>query len=210
MRWATSALAFACVAWTAGARADEQTEASYGRVRGDVVLVVGAGTVVAPRGVRGEAELRARYLDSAGVFATYEDGASLASGVEPGRVLSAGLELRPLFLFRWLQGKETGNPWFDLVVDSFGLEAGATLSQPSGEGFEQAGLQLGVGLEVPFLPSASGPWLGLHAGLRWSDNAIASGQVSDADDRSAYVAVTLSWHEVMLTHLVDVRDQLRP
>ncbi len=193
----------------APSRADELPDPSYGRVRGDLTLVAGAGTVVAPRGVRGEVELRARYLDAAGLFVAYEDAPLFGSGAEPGRVLSAGLEVRPLFFYRWLQGHETGMPRLDLLIDSFGLEVGWTLSAPAGEGLSLNGLQAGLGIEMPILPRASGPWVGVHGGVRWSDAALASGQTSDADDLAAYLALTLSWHEVVLTHLVDLKDEPR-
>jgi hypothetical protein len=213
MRWASSAaLVLACVArvaWTAPARAEDQTEASYGRVEGDIAFAMGAGVVAAPRGGRGEVELRARYLDSAGIFATYEDGRLFGSAAEPGRVLSGGLELRPLFLYRWLQGQEMEAARWDLLIDSFGLELGATLSEPSGQGLTQAGLQAGIGVEFPILLRASGPWVGIHGGVRWSDVALSYGQAATADDRGLYLAVTLSWHAVVLTHLVDWRDEPR-
>jgi hypothetical protein len=167
------------------------------------------GVVGAPRGPRGEAELRARYLDTAGVFVTYEDGALLGSSAEPTRVLAGGVELRPLFLYRWLQGQESGDARWDMLVDSFALELAATLSQPAGQAMSQGGLQFGLGLELPLLPQASGPWIGLHGGLRWSDVALATGEVQSADDRSVYVALTLTWQAVLTTHLVDVRDALR-
>jgi hypothetical protein len=197
------------VAAPAPAHADEDPEPSYGRVEGDVSLVLGAGVVAAPRGGRGEAELRARYLDSAGLFVTYEEGPAFGSGAEPGRVLAGGFELRPLFFYRWLQGHESQTAWADLLLDSFGIEMGATLSQPSGQGLTQWGLQLGVGIELPILPRATGPWVGLHGGVRWSDQAIASGQVQGADDRGIYIALTLAWHQVVLTHLVDLADEPR-
>ena len=44
---------------------------SYGRVDGDITWVAGAGAVVAPRGPRPEAEMRLRYLETAGVFVAY-------------------------------------------------------------------------------------------------------------------------------------------
>jgi hypothetical protein len=164
--------------------------------------------VIAPRGPRAEGELRLRYLESAGVFAAYEDGAILGSAAEPERVLVAGVELRPLFFFRWLQGRETSRAGLDLVVDSIGLEVGATFAQPRGDSFASSpGVQVGLGLEVPLFATATGPWLGVHGGLRWSDDALAYGVVRGADDRAAYLAVTLSWHQVLVTHLVDVGDR---
>ncbi|HEY3818448.1 MAG TPA: hypothetical protein VGL81_14840 [Polyangiaceae bacterium] len=190
------------------ARADGRPEPTYGRLQGDVTLVAGLGGVVAARGGRAEGELRVRYLESAGLFVTYEDGALVASAAEPTRVLAAGLELRPLFLARWLTGRELQRARFDLVVDSLGLELGAMFEQPAGTSFaSRAGMQAGLGLEVPLLKEASGPWLGFHAGVRWSDAALASGVVATADDRSGFVAITLAWHQVMLTHVVDTGDE---
>ena len=200
------------VAWLAlpagEARAQGRPEPTYGRLAGDVTLVGGLGAVVAARGVRAEGEVRLRYLESAGVFASYEDAALVGSAAEPVRVLTTGLELRPLFLGRWLTGRETQRARLDLVLDSFGLELGATFAQPAGASFaSRAGVQAGLGLEVPLLPDATGPWIGLHAGARWSDDALATGVVRDADDRSAYLAITLAWHQVVAAHLVDVGDR---
>ncbi len=164
--------------------------------------------MVARAGPRAEGELRLRYLESAGIFASYEDGASLGSAAEPGRVLAVGAEVRPLFFFRWLRGSETHRARTDLVVDSFGLELGAVWSQPAGQAFaSQAGVQAGLGLELPLLLRATGPWLGLHGGVRWSDHALGAGVVETADDRSAFVAITLAWHQVVATHLVDFGDE---
>lgn len=183
-------------------------DTSYGRVDGDLTAVVGAGAVLAPRGLRAEGELRLRYLESAGVFASYEDGPLVGSPAEPGRVLATGIELRPLFFFRWLQGHETGRAHLDLTLDSIGLELGAFFSQPQGRGFgAQSGLQAGLGLEVPLFADPTGPWIGLHGGVRWSDDALASGVVRSADDRAAYLAVTLAWHQLLSAHLVDPGDR---
>jgi hypothetical protein len=190
------------------ARAQSRPEPSYGRLQGDVTLVAGLGGAVAARGVRAEGEVRLRYLDSLGVFATYEDGALVGSPAEPTRVLTTGVELRPLFVLRWLTGRELRRARVDLLLDSLGLELGATFAQPAGTSFaSRAGMQAGLGLEVPILPRATGPWLGFHAGVRWSDTALASGVVVNADDRSAFVAITLAWHQLVVTHLVDVGDE---
>jgi hypothetical protein len=190
------------------ARAQETVDPSYGRIEGDLTLVLGVGATVVPSGPRAEGELRLRYLESAGVFAAYEDGPLFGGSAEPQRVLVSGLEVRPLFLYRWLQGHETRRAWLDLTLDSLGFEVAATWSQPSGGSFaSQGGLQAGLGLEVPILPEASGPWIGLHGGLRWSDAALASGTTSGPGDRSLFLAITLSWHQLVATHLVDVGDR---
>ena len=214
MRWGSEGTLLATglaasLALSAGsARAQSRPEPTYGRLQGDLTLVAGLGAVVAARGGRAEGELRVRYLESVGAFASYEDGALVGSAAEPTRLLAAGLELRPLFLFRWLTGRETQRARVDLAVDSLGLELGAVLTQPAGTSFaSQAGMQAGLGVEVPLLTRATGPWLGFHAGVRWSEAALGSGVVANADDRSGFVAITLSWHQVLVTHLVDVGDE---
>jgi hypothetical protein len=189
------------------ARAEGLVEPTYGRFEGDVTLVVGAGATVAARGPRAEGEVRVRYLESAGVFASYEDGPLLGSASVPERELAAGLEVRPLFLARWLTGHETRRARVDLMLDSLGLELGGVLAQSAAERFaSHAGVQAGLGLEIPLLRAATGPWIGLHGGVRWSEEALASGRVADPTDRGLFVAITLAWHAVILTHLVDVGD----
>ena len=189
------------------AQADDSTiDSSYGRIEGDLDVVVGAGTVVAPRGPRGEAELRVRYLETAGVLAKYED--ALGSSAEPLRALVLGLEMRPLFLFRWLKGHEIGRPRFDLALDSIGLEMGAVFQQPRERDFgSQRGFEIAMGFEVPVLESATGPWIGIRGGLRWSEAALATGSVQGPDDRQVTLTLTLQWHQMLAVHVVDWGDR---
>lgn len=202
------AVTVACLVGCADARAEGVVEPSYGRIEGDVTLVVGAGGAVASGGPRAEGELRARYLETAGIFGTYEDGALLGSSSSPRRVVTAGLELRPLFLYRWLQGRETRRARFDLVIDSIGLELGLTWQQPQGGSFTTSpGLEVGLGLEVPLILDATGLWLAFHGGIRWSDESLTSGRVATADEREAYLSITLAWHQVVAVHIVDVGDR---
>jgi hypothetical protein len=119
-----------------------------------------------------------------------------------------GLELRPLFLFRWLRGQETQRAWFDLALDSIGLELGAFAQQPAGAEFaSQVGLDVGLGVELPILERATGPWIGIRSAVRWSEASLGSGVVHDADDRQALVVVTLAWHQIFSAHVVDVGDR---
>src|SRR5581483_9916003 len=100
---------------------------------------------------------RLRYLETAGLFASYEDGPLLGSHAEPRRVFASGLEVRPLFLYRWLKGHETSRAALDLFLDSIGIELGAAFQQPAGTSFEsRPGLQLGLMLELPLFARASG------------------------------------------------------
>lgn len=187
---------------------EAKEDTSYGRIEGDLGLALGAGVAIAPRGARGALDLRARYLDTAGLFVTYEDGPALASSAEPRRVIAAGFEIRPLFMARWLKGMEFGAGRLDLAVDSFGLEIGAFLSEPEGASFaSRPGLQAGIGLELPILPHASGPWVGLHGGARWSSAALQGEPIVSAADRSLYLAITLSYHQIFGSHVVDIGDE---
>ncbi len=185
-------------------------DASYGRIDGDVSLVAGLGVTAGPRGPRAAADLRLRYIDTVGAFVTYEDGPAFGTGngTDPRRVLATGLELRPLFLARWLVGKELGNPRLDLTIDSLGLELGAFFAQPTGAAFaSRPGFQAGLGLELPIFTRASGPWLGLHGGARWSDAALAGDSLRGPSDRALFLSITLAWHQVFGAHVVDINDR---
>jgi hypothetical protein len=209
-RASARAAAASLLATTLVARAGhaQLADPSYGRVDGDVTLIAGLGAALGARGVRGEVEGRLRYLETAGLFASYEDGATFGSAAEPQRLLGAGLELRPLFLFRWLQGHETQRARLDLTVDSLGLELGAVFAQPAGAAFgSRPGVEVGLGAEVPLADGARGPWIGLHGGFRWSNDALASGSVRDADDRAAFLSITVAWHELVMAHVVDMGDR---
>ena len=214
MRWVSEphllslALAGSLSLATGPARADGAVDPSYGRVQGDLPLVAGLGATVAEGGSRAEGELRLRYLESVGLFGVYEDGPLVGSSSQPRRLLVGGLEVRPLFLYRWLRGHETQRAWLDLAIDSLGLELGVVAMQPAGTSLgSQLGVQAGLGIELPILPDATGPWIGLHGGVRWSEAELSTGTVSITDDRSAYVSLTLAWHQVVVAHVVDVGDE---
>lgn len=183
-------------------------DGSYGRIEGDLGVVAGAGVAIGPRAPRGALDLRVRYLDTIGVFGTYEDASFLGTSSEPRRLIATGVELRPLFLGRWLTGRDFGSGRLDLIIDSIGLELGAVFQQPLGTSFSaRPGIQFGLGLELPFLASANGPWIGLHGGIRWSDAAISGAPLAGPDDRALYLSVTLAWHQLFLAHAVDAGDR---
>jgi hypothetical protein len=210
MRWVSEVAAVGVILGALHERqaCAQEEEPSHGRIDGDITLVGGLGAAVTPRGIRAAADLRLRYLDTAGIVVTYEEGGLFDATTEPQRLLTAGLELRPLFLGRWLQGYETRSAGVDLVLDSLGIELAAVFAQHAGGPFaSDMGVEAGLGLEVPLLGVASGPWIGLHGGVRWSDAALASGMVRDATDRAAFVALTLAWHQLFQAHIVDLGDR---
>jgi hypothetical protein len=210
MRWRFEVVAAAAAVLVAApCNADAADEdPSHGRVDGDASLVAGAGAAFASGGVRPAAELRLRYLQTAGAFVTYEGSNVGGAGADPVGVLSAGLEVRPLFLLRWLKGLETTRARFDLAVDSFGLELGAIFEQAPGTTFAStSGLEVALGVELPMFAVPTGPWIDLHGGIRWSDRALGAGDIRTEADRALFLAVTLAWHQELLTHAVDVEDR---
>jgi hypothetical protein len=190
------------------ARAEGGVDADYGRIDDDVSAAAAVGTTVGPRGPRAAVDMRFRYLWTAGLFVTYEDGPLFGSDAEPRRAFASGVELRPLFFARWLQGKEIGNSYLDMTIDSLGLELGAIFLQPSGASFgSKPGLQASLGVVLPILPRISGPVIGIHAGGRWSNGALAGRAIEDASDRSLFCLLTVGWQQGFGAHLVDFGDR---
>jgi hypothetical protein len=193
-------------AFAAGARGDEHVDATYGRVDGDLGVAFGAGATFGPRAPRATLDARLRYLDTAGIFSSYEDGIGEA-GSDPRRVVAVGFELRPLFLARWLDGHELGVPRLDLFFDSLGLELGMFFEQPSGGPFGATpGLQASLGFEVPILARGSGPWMAFHGGARWSDGSLEGQPIAAPTDRALFLSVTLAYHQFFAAHIADTRD----
>jgi hypothetical protein len=146
--------------------------------------------------VRYAAHGRVRFVEVAGLFGTYED--SFSSGVDPERVVTAGFELRPLFLGRFLLDYQFGNPYLDLALDSLGFEMGLYWPEPVGASMaNRAGVVLGGALEVPILPHASGPWIGVRGGMRFDADAASAGATALPWQRTPYGLFTLSWHQVL-------------
>lgn len=135
----------------------------YGRFDGDLVLSVGvSGGPVFDRGFRGglvELDLRARYLDAAGLVvapAWFHDPAfPLREAIDDGAGrLFVGLEVRPFFPARFLLDLWTGSRWTDLLIDSIGVELGVVVG-PFGAPGTSDGVAFawGAGVELPLLTS---------------------------------------------------------
>jgi hypothetical protein len=140
-------------AWSGVAHAQD---GSHGRFDGDVIVSLGAGGgaafATAGDGAAGLvlAEVRARLLDSVGLF--------VAPEWRPDRfgLVSLGLDFRPLFPARFLLDLESGSPWLDLLVDSIGLDAGVALAPLDDVG---AAFLIGAGVDVPVVvPRGEGPF----------------------------------------------------
>lgn len=141
MRALSLVLAIAALPSLAAAQGD----GVYGRLDADVALEVGLGGGVAFEGDAvlgaGVLDLRARYLDMAGILVGAElrpEGAS--------RVVM-GVDVRPIWLARFALGGSVGDRWLDLLLDSIGLDLGVAIT-PLDETVGAA-LMVGFGLDVP-------------------------------------------------------------
>lgn len=202
------AVAVASLGSMSAARAAED-DGLYGRFDGDVALHVGAGAALAKGGPALAGRLEALYLSTAGLYAHYAD--SLGQGdVAVARSISAGVALQPLFLARFAKNWESGPARLDLFVDSLAIQLGAFWHEPRGSSFaKEPGLELALGLSFPLFEDATGPYLDARAALRWRPIDLRSSTDAGADlfDRGALLTLSVSWHHVIATHLVDASDR---
>ena len=173
------ALAFALVAPSALARAQE--DGAYHRLRNDLTLdaALGGGATFDALGTSGAAtlELRARYLDMAGAVIGAEwrpDGAS--------RVLVMA-DVRPIFLGRFLLAASLYDRYWDLFIDSIGLDLGVAVAPLDGS--VGVALAIGFGLDVPLVFFGDGVegialrLYGRHVASLPSDRLGPNGGLSD-------------------------------
>ncbi len=189
------------------ARADG--DGVYGRFDGDLELRAHAGAAFAKGGPALAAGLSALYLSTAGIYAHYTDA---LGGEAPlvKRSFAAGVHLAPLFLARYAVNGERGGAYSDLLLDSFAFELGAFWAEPRAGRFSaDPGLELALGVDVPLLPRATGPFLALRGALRWRASDFAAGAKGDLADRGALLSLTLGWHHVIRSGLVDAGDGRR-
>ena len=196
----------------------EDTDGAYGRLDGDMLFIGSVGPALEAGGVVLETHVDLLYLQSVGPYARYTEGFG-QDELRVQRSVGAGLELRPLFLARYALDLERGPAHLDLFADSLSLIAGVFWSDPGRRpgprrppvgddgGLElEPGLELGLGLEVPLLPSGNGPFVGVQALARWPGSYLVGRNDADFLDRGALLVFTLAWHQAFDAGLVDLRD----
>jgi hypothetical protein len=196
----------------APARADDDADGVYGRFDGDLELHLGAGVAFAHGGPMLAAHFEALYLSTAGIYARYTDAVG-SEGPSVERSIATGLTLQPLFLGRYAKNMEQGPARLDLLLDSIALDIGAfwhDARDPVGESLGLSpGLEVGLGLSLPILAQASGPVVTLRGALRWrSVDLSAAPPTENVLERGAHLAITLAWHQIVRTHIVDAGDRL--
>jgi hypothetical protein len=157
-----------------------QGDGVYGRFDADLDAAVAAG--VALGSIEPAPALRAtvHHYSTAGVYvgtvlplaATSEDS-----------LLSFGVDLRPTFLPRWSENLQQGPARLDLALDSISLAIGPYFR--FAEHGESRGLETSLGLGVPLLSSASGPFIEARGVAHFPDGA----------EPTRFAAlVLLAWH----------------
>ncbi len=185
-------------------------DGSYGRVEGDLLFNGSLGVTLGAGGAGFDTHVGLLYLSTAGIYGRYaESFGNEAAAFD--RLFATGIELRPVFLGRYALDLERGPAHLDLFLDSFALLLGATFNDPIGpESTVVPGLEFGVSLEFPILPSASGPYVGVLGLLRTTDDDLLGYRDADLIERGSAVVFTLSWHQIFDSGLVDLRDGARP
>ncbi len=151
----------------------------YGRLDGSVAVAGSLGAELEDGEPRGALRLSAHYVWMAGAYARYSDAFGHAQQ-RPARVASVGVDVRPLFLPRFALDWEHGPALLDLTLDSLSLSAGAFWAKPAsttarsamaqGDDFgDERGFEAGLGLGIPLLARAAGPWLDFRAERRFAD-----------------------------------------
>jgi hypothetical protein len=213
-----TSVSLACAAWSNAAPAEpgrKVTDADaksstadgiYDRFDGDLSLAVGAELV--HDGPGAVAIARAFYLETAGVYVAYGSSFGNLSAVPP-RSLGIGLGLRPFFIPRWANDLERGPAILDLTLDATTFDMGVLWAADQGGHFTQgAGIELGLGTEVPLAGQAAGPWLGVRGALRWRGWELGASDRSDPASLGPAIFFTFAWHVLANTHIVDVGDRV--
>lgn len=161
----------------------------YGRLRGNTDLSLKLGGLISDSRIAGSVGASAHYYSLIGVTGDYTE--SLSADTSETRSLSVGMELRPLFLPRWLLGLQRGPAWLDLTLDATCIGFGAYFGGGSTELDDTRGVWASFGLGVPVFGHAGGPWLELRLIRRFPDRDAFL-----AEPRNALM-VYLSWHHVL-------------
>ncbi|MCC6523535.1 MAG: hypothetical protein IT373_12835 [Polyangiaceae bacterium] len=199
-------VALACLTSARAARADDD-DGLYGRFDGDLMLSAEVGPTESFPGEALSVRLGLHYLVTAGVFAAYDESFGL-SAQPVWRAFAGGVELRPLFLARFATDFEHGPALLDLFADSFALALGGYVAELPPGSCEppvrclDTGLVAAASIELPLLPQIDGPFLAVRTSLRWSEQEEVA--------LDGMVGLTLGWHGIVPTHLVDASDRLVP
>jgi hypothetical protein len=211
-------VSLAWVTWSEAARAEPQrehdaakastTDGLYGRFDGDLDLSLAVGPELVRNGPGAAAIARAFFLETAGLYVAYGTSFGNFDAVPP-RSFGLGVGLRPFFIPRWGNDLDRGPAIVDLTLDATTFDMGVLWAADQGGSFTQAaGIELGLGTEVPLAGQAAGPWIGVRGALRWRGWELGASDGSDPADLGPAIFFTFAWHVVVNAHIVDVGDEV--
>ena len=182
---------------------DKVTDGVYGRFDGDLDLSLAGGATFGPNGADAAVLARSIFFQTAGIYGVYTDALG-RSGAPLPRSLGVGVTLRPLFLPRWAFDLQHGPAILDLTLDSIAFDLGLIWpADRSGSFGERPGMEAALGIDVPLLGKASGPFIGTRGALRWRASELAA----HADNGlKPALFVTLSWHTIIDANIADAGD----
>ncbi|MEO8183886.1 MAG: hypothetical protein ABI895_34105 [Deltaproteobacteria bacterium] len=166
-----------------------ESDGVYGRLRGDTDASLKLGGLISHSQISASVGASAHYYSLLGITGDYSE--SLDADAVQLRSFSLGIELRPLFLPRWLLGKEHGPAWLDLTLDSMCVGFGAYFSRAAAPFEHSRGVWMSLGVGIPVLGRANGPWLEVRQLRRWPDREMNSPEAHNA------LLLYLSWHELV-------------
>jgi hypothetical protein len=161
----------------------------YGRLGGNTDASLKLGGLISHSRLSASVGASAHYYSLLGITGDYSE--SLADDAGQRLSFSVGSELRPLFLPRWLLGKQSGPAWLDLALDSICVGFGAYFSKVAAPDEDTRGVWMSLGMGLPVIGRASGPWLELRALRRWPDL-----DTTGADAHNALL-LYFSWHQLV-------------
>jgi len=169
-----------------------------------MALQADLGAVVHQQQAAAQATVVLRYLQTAGFYLSFMD--DLRTGTRPTSLsTAAGIEIRPLFLPRFLKNLEQGPSFLDLTLDSIGLRAGAILSSRPYAEPKKPAFELLLTMGAPLGSTAKGLWLGLSTGIRIDDSNqdTASRELKDI----MVIGLSLGWQSFFDIGVVDAADR---
>lgn len=178
----------------------------YGRFDGDLDLSLAAGAELLRDGPGGIAMARAFYLETAGMYVAYGSSFGNFSAVPP-RSIGIGIGLRPFFLPRWGNDLDRGPALLDLTLDAVTFDIGVVwAADQEGHFTHAAGLEVGLGTEIPLAGQAAGPWIGARGALRWRGWELGAADGGDPAALGPALYLTFGWHVLVDAHIVDAGD----
>ena len=181
-------------------------DGAYGRLDGDVALDLSLGTRLAlspPDPAAFNARLGALYVATVGTFVSLDRGAHAHDKLGT----SLGVEVRPLFIPRFVSAGQTGPAWLDLVIDSFSL---ALASRWVGN--HSAALELSTGVELPLFAAYAGPLIAVRLSQVLGQSSLRGGDPHDRQTGvdGTFLSISFGWRASFSTHIVDARDKNIP